>query len=335
MTLCPGEVARINSRPARYGDERMKITTRKYIFTILLLTLGIPIHLQAQTGTAGMPGAYLYNGVGARAQGMGGAYTAIANDVTAVYWNPAALAFQNPYQFSFMHNSLFMGTSLDFLVASAPTERYGSFGLGLLTLGSGDFEQRSVLNENLGNFSMRDMAIFMSWAQEVYPDVSVGVNYKFVNQKILSYSGSGHGFDLAVKTSVFDRMNIGFVVANVLSPKVTLASEAETYPLQVRTGISTTFLDDKLSLSTEFSKISGWDAAQLHFGAEYMAMPNLAVRLGINDGFFSFGAGFTFQNYGLDYGTAGTSELGSSQRFSLNYAFGGFGVLASAYPAVF
>ncbi|KAA3659401.1 MAG: hypothetical protein DWQ10_08930 [Calditrichaeota bacterium] len=313
----------------------MKITKRNYILITLLILLGISFPLQAQTGTAGMPGAYLYNGVGARAQALGGAYTAVANDVTAVYWNPAALAFQNPYQFSFMHNTLFMGTSMDFLVASAPTERYGSFGLGMLTLGSGDFEQRSVLNENLGSFSMRDMAIFMSWAQEVYPDLSVGVNYKFVNQKILSYSGSGHGFDLAVKTTFFERMDFGFVLANVLQPKVTLASEAETYPLHIRTGVSTTFLDDKLSLSTEFSKISGWGSSQLHFGAEYMAMPNLAIRLGINDGFFSFGAGFTFQKYGLDYGTVGTSELGSSHRLSLNYAFGGFGVLASAYPAVF
>ncbi|KAA3613868.1 MAG: hypothetical protein DWQ05_16465 [Calditrichaeota bacterium] len=313
----------------------MKFNTNKYLLITAITVLLLAPSLQAQVGNAGMPGAYLYSGVGARALGMGGAYSAIANDVTAVYWNPAGLATQNPYQFSFMHNSLFMGTAIDFVVASAPTERYGSFGLGVLTLGSGDFEQRSVLNENLGSFSMRDMAFFVSWAEEVYPDLSVGINYKFVNQKILSHSGSGHGFDLALKAHLFDRLDAGFVLANVLSPKVTLISEAETYPMQIRTGVSTAFLEDKLTLSTEFSKTSGWGSSQLHFGAEYMAMPNLAVRMGLNDGLFTIGAGFTFRNYGLDYGTANNSELGSSQRFAINYAFGGFGVVALASPSVF
>ncbi len=313
----------------------MKVTRYKSLFATSVLMFLLTSRVSAQVGTAGMPGAYLYSGVGARAIGMGGAYTAIASDVTAVYWNPAALATQNPYQFSFMHNSLFMGTAVDFIVASAPTENYGSFGLGLLTLGSGNFEQRSVLNENLGDFSMRDLAFFVSWAQEVYPDISVGVNYKFVNQKILNYGGSGHGFDLAVKTRLFDRLDAGLMLANVLSPKVTLVSESESYPLQIRTGLSSTFLDEKLTLSTEFSNTSGWGSPQLHFGAEYMAMPNLALRIGVNDGLFSLGAGFTFQKYGVDYGTANNSVLGASHRFALNYTFGGFGVVALASPSIF
>jgi len=307
-----------------------------------ILTIGIINPLKGQEGHGGAPGSFLYRGVGARALGMGGAFTAIANDVTAVYWNPAGIATQDPFQISFMHAMLFLDTSLDFLVASAPTERYGSFGVGILALTSGGFEQRSALNEVIGNFDTRDLAFIVSWSKEVFQDISFGLNYKFVNQKILSYTGNGHGIDFGVKARLFDRLDGGLVLANILSPKVKLAQEAETYPLQIRAGLSSAFLDKKLVLSIEMTKISGWGKSQMHFGGEYKVMNQLAIRLGLNDKNLTFGAGFSFDRpgfsfdrLGIGYSNAATSELGSSHRFSLNYAFGGFGVNAQANPRVF
>ena len=36
---------------------------------------------------------FLHMNVGSRAVGMGGAFTSIANDASAMYWNPAGLGF--------------------------------------------------------------------------------------------------------------------------------------------------------------------------------------------------------------------------------------------------
>jgi long-subunit fatty acid transport protein len=43
----------------------------------------------------GFPGparAQTFGGIGTRAEGMGGAFVAVADDASAVYWNPAGIA---------------------------------------------------------------------------------------------------------------------------------------------------------------------------------------------------------------------------------------------------
>lgn len=53
---------------------------------------------------------FLSIGVGARAFGMGNVQTAVANDVTAAYWNPAGLLkIQGKYQVALMHSEYFAG----------------------------------------------------------------------------------------------------------------------------------------------------------------------------------------------------------------------------------
>jgi len=48
---------------------------------------------------------YLRMGVGARALAMGGAFTAIADDATAAYWNPAGLTKIENIEATFMYSA--------------------------------------------------------------------------------------------------------------------------------------------------------------------------------------------------------------------------------------
>lgn len=290
---------------------------------------------KAQDGYAGMPGAYLHTGVGARALSMGKAYTALAKDATAIYWNPAGLADQDPFQIYAMHSVLFMDTNLDFFAVTAPTKAMGNFGLGVIAFTSSEFDQRSLLNEELGNFNMADMALMFSWSKMMYRGIAVGINYKLVTQKVLEFSGVGHGMDVGVKTRLLDKLDVGVVVMNAMSPKMTLVEESENFPTQFRFGIASSFMHDKLVVSSDIAQVAGWGAMDFNFGIEYQALDNFALRAGSESGRFTLGVGFSFKQYGIDYSSASVSELGTNHRFAMKYSYGGFGVKATSNPAIF
>jgi len=306
-------------------------------FLILSIPLlhGFSDQLSAQEGLAGMPGAYLHMGVGSRALGMGKAYTTLATDATAIYWNPAALANQNPYQVYFMHSRLFYDTNFNYLAGSLPTRNIGSFGLGILYLNSDNFDQRNELNQELGSFGISDVALLFSWSKELFRGVSAGLNYKFVNQKMLDFSGSGHGIDLALKTRLFERLDTGLMFMNLVSPSMKLALDKQSFPMQMRLGASMTFLQDKFVVSTDVAKIFGWESLFLNIGAEYAIMDNVAVRGGLNSGQVTMGISINLNQIGIEYGNEHISELGLYQSFAVKYAFGGFGVSAYATPDIF
>ena len=56
------------------------------------LIVSYPTSVQSQTAADAIRIINNETGFGARAMAMGGAYTAVANDFSAIYWNPAGLA---------------------------------------------------------------------------------------------------------------------------------------------------------------------------------------------------------------------------------------------------
>ena len=319
----------------KYLERAMKNKPGIIGILIIILLFSIKFQVQAQDGAAGMPGTYLHMGVGAEALSMGKAYTALATDATAIYWNPAALADQNPYQVYFTHSVLFYGTNFGYLGGSLPTRKWGTFGLGIVYLYSGEFDQRNELNEKLDSFGISDMAFLLSWSKQTYYDVSVGINYKLVTQSMLDYSGTGHGIDLGLKRRFFDRVDVGMMFMNLISPKMKLAHESETYPMQFRMGAAMKFLDDKLLVSTEIAKIVNWESVYFNIGAEYTILDQYSIRAGLNDGRFTVGLGYMFNNIGVDYGTKSVAEFGFYHSFAIKYAFGGFEIRAKAFPDIF
>ena len=66
----------------------LKLPTMKTVYTVLcLLWLVTPVYAQAKFPFESARPLY----VGARALGMGNAFTAVADDATAGFWNPAGL----------------------------------------------------------------------------------------------------------------------------------------------------------------------------------------------------------------------------------------------------
>ena len=82
--------------------------------------------VQQATGAAGL---FLRMGVGARALGMGGAFTGIADDPSAAYWNPAGLGQIHNFQLEFMNVNLPFDRTFNYFSAILPLKRFMTFGV--------------------------------------------------------------------------------------------------------------------------------------------------------------------------------------------------------------
>ena len=83
----------------------------KLILIVLLISMAT-ICLAQTGGQTGM--SYMKIGVDARAAAMGEAYTSLAQDAAATYWNPAGLALAKSNSVVLMHNSWIQGINHDF-----------------------------------------------------------------------------------------------------------------------------------------------------------------------------------------------------------------------------
>ncbi|MFK7922156.1 MAG: hypothetical protein AB8H47_09375 [Bacteroidia bacterium] len=199
-----------------------------YRFLMLLALVAISSGLFAQdpivepsqeTNAPKYSNEFLRIGVGARAFGMGNAQVAIADDVTAGYWNPAGLASPNAIQYpevSLMHASYFANVAqYSYLGFSMPVDssakRY--FSATLIRLGVDEIpntlnliEPDGTINyDNLESFSESSFAALFSyaWVPDAVPGLSLGTNFKIIYRGVGRFANAwGFGLDLAARYKV-------------------------------------------------------------------------------------------------------------------------------------
>ena len=112
-----------------------------------------------------MPISY---GAGARAMGLGRAYVAIANDPTAIFWNPAGLEIVPKSTFTLFHHQIFEGAMYDFAGFVYPTLTLGTIGVGFARIGTGDVIQRDAFNVKIpGLLNYEEDEIYFSYAKKI------------------------------------------------------------------------------------------------------------------------------------------------------------------------
>jgi len=156
---------------------------------------------------------FLSIGVGARAHGMSGAQTAITNDLTAAYWNPAGLSeIEAPLQLAAMHAEWFAGVGkYDYIGfgKSLNRERRSYLAFSIIRLGIDQIpytinlvETDGTINyDNVTEFSAADYAIMGSYARKMRnPALSVGGTVKVIRRVIGTFGNSwGFGADVGVQ----------------------------------------------------------------------------------------------------------------------------------------
>ena len=308
-----------------------KAWIRKGALLAVLLLAG---PARAQVQNAGGPGEWFNRYTTARTLGLGGAFVATADDPLGVLWNPAGLSAMDQNEVRFETARLFEDTAINGIGLAAPGSRFPSFGVTVLSLGSGEFQRTNELNDALGTFRQGETAYLLTVSRAFSTRFALGTNLKLVQQKVEDFSGGGFGADLGGWYVVRPGVRIGASVANLGGPKVTLRAVQETWPTQLRGGIAAQVLHGRGLVVAQIDHSEGL-GARLHAGGEYWIQSGLALRVGVDDAAGTGGFSIRFApQYQLDYGVA-DHPLGMTHRVGVSFRFGGFFASSKADPAVF
>lgn len=205
---------------------------RKHLLIIILIGgMAITSHTNIfgdmkKTGTT--VAQFLKIQVGARAIAMGGAFVALANDATSIYWNPAGLARVGPHgSVTFAYNDWLADTKLNFAAAAIRAGSAGTFGLSFTSLSMPDMKVRDEFYpEGTGEyFSAGDLAMGVSYAKQITDRFSIGVTGKYIRQQIWHTTASAIAFDLGILFRTdFDWLTLGMSVSN-FGPKMQFAGK--------------------------------------------------------------------------------------------------------------
>ncbi len=149
-----------------------------------------------KTGTTAAP--FLKIGVGSRAIGMGGAFTATADDITAIYWNPGGLAKLYSSEATFNHVRWLADVNLDFAAFATHIPEFGTLGAFVSVESMDEMEVRTTAQpEGTGErFTAGAMAIGISYARDLTDQFSIGFNAKYLNEHLWNMSASGVAIDI-------------------------------------------------------------------------------------------------------------------------------------------
>ncbi len=150
---------------------------------------------------------FLAIGVGARGLGLSGAMSAMVNDATAGYWNPAGLTkVKGNLQIALMHSEYFAGIAkYDYGSFAAPIDATKTIGVSIIRFAVDDIIDSTDLIDKDGNidydrlksFSSADYAFLFSYAQKTkITGLSLGANAKVVHRKVGDFAKAwGFGLD--------------------------------------------------------------------------------------------------------------------------------------------
>jgi hypothetical protein len=306
----------------------------RILVAAMLVACILPAIAFGQTESGGTPGSWLSGYGGARTIGLGGAFVATADDALGVLWNPAGLQWMDQNQAMFESVRLFEDTSINSLSFAIPGSRLPSIGISMVSLRSGEFQRTNELNNPLGSFSEGETAYLFSLAKAFSSRFSVGTNLKLVHQSIEDFSGGGFGVDVGGIFQITPTLRVGASVLNLGGPSITLRTEAETYPTEIRGGASLDILNGRARVQAEVDHADG-PGTRLHGGAEYWVQPGIALRFGYSEERATGGFSYRFgPQYQMDYGVA-DHALGLTHRVGFSYRFGGFFASNRAEPEVF
>jgi len=331
---------------------------KKYFHIVLIILAMINMQFYAQTvskvGTT--TASFLLIDAGARAASMGSAFVAVAEDASAIYWNPAGIAKLEGFASTFNHSKWIADLSYNNAAIVLPLGDLGTVGASATFLSTEEMERTTILRPD-GTGEMFDAASFafgITYARNLTEQFSIGLNFKYINERLYHSNANGFAMDVgALFDTQFNGLKIGMNISNYgtkmqldgrdlltqidTDPKVSgnnntiksnLATDEYDLPLMFRFGLSMDVLqglaNSNLIISADALHPSD-DVESVNLGAEYSFEDLIFLRAGYKSLFAIDSEQGLSLGAGLKYNVLGATT------FYFDYAFLEFGLFDSIH----
>lgn len=195
-----------------------KLFLKRLIILAWMLSCLSPIRGQEVQKVGTSAAAFLRIPVGARAIAMGSAFTALADDGTAMFWNPGNMARQSQNTLFVHHSPWLPGLDHTYFGFSFPMTGVGVIGVNVVSLRTDEMEI-TTLDAPMGTgetYTAASTAVGLSYARSLTDRFSIGGNVKYVQERIFNSTASGVAFDVGTLfVTPFKDVRFGVRVSNV------------------------------------------------------------------------------------------------------------------------
>jgi long-subunit fatty acid transport protein len=306
-----------------------------------------------KVGTTG--GKFLSIPVGARAVGMGGAFVAMADDASAMYWNPAGIGRLVQSEAIFTHSAWVADLDFNYGGVVVPVSGFGTLGLSFTSLSMADMERTTEEQpEGTGEFfSAGSFAVGLSYARNLTEWFSIGGTAKYINEHIWNSNATGFAIDVGTLfTTPFTGVKFGAGISNFgsklqirgddllvlkdISPNhgnnanvnASLGTDPFDLPLVLRIGVAyEPIVSDDRHLTFVVDAVHPNDNSEsISVGTEFSGVGNI---VSIRGGYMALGQRDSEERYTLGGGVKFNADNNLAFRF--DYAFQRFNRLENVH----
>lgn len=192
---------------------------KRIITALLIVSLGLfPLVIHAKpfgkTGTVGLQ--FLKLGVDARAIGMGEAYTAVSDDISSVYWNPAGLAPAYQNQVFVSHTNWVAGIMQEYLAGTYTNgvSTFAAYGT-VLHMDDMDVTEEDSFGPTGEKFTNSSIALGLNYAQQFTDKFSAGLGAKYLRENLYEYAVNSYAVDFgSMYNTGWKNVKIGMALRN-------------------------------------------------------------------------------------------------------------------------
>ncbi len=312
---------------------------------IVSLILGLSVLLSGPAGAinekAGTTAfSFLKLGVGAKAVAMGGAFTAVADDPSTMYYNPAGTVDLTGRHFLAGYHNYVLDVQSGFVAYSQPFLGDKRIGFFIDYLNFGEFTRTNAVGEIIEDdptFSGSDFMLGVHGSMRILPELSAGINLKFITEYADSNSSEALAADIGLLYRFADSLtsigvsayNLGGVISGFSG-----SLRKDKIPTGVRLGVAHALRELPVVVALD-GVVPNDNDPYVNVGLELYELQPLYLRLGYstfgenykvgedNEFLAGFAAGFglDYKTYHFSYAFVPYLDLGTSHRVTITGRF--------------